>query len=519
VLRLLISKYFKHFSISLSLFTILSGCTLKTDTVLEDANEIGNTCPEQITAWRSLSTDNVIERYKDLNMIDVHNHDANVYETTMRLWDENYIDKVAISGHVSRESSLLTDELAWKAYSEHPTRLYPFFSGIDIFSDSGLSLAHQNLEQGFMGIGEIAAQSFHSPILSTAEWKADHPMDGNLSKIYEMAAEYKVPVLLHIDPPTGTGIEQLEEALTAFPNTKFIFGHMNVANSPDNIEKLMEKYNNLYMDVYAGYTAYNSRDSYQLKDYAGLIEKYSDRVLVSTDSGVEIEYQDAIKAMYELIDELKPETACKVSHENFLQLMEQQPVTKTQLKELLYLSQTLNTDYEEPKTKQAANELIFKLKEQLKETQVTYTELPDPSAIATKPLEELNDLEMVSIGRSLLRRLNEGFWSKDAELKAKDEWDKYYSSNYFSDALSEDNQISYENYPELNSFEYRKPSFEKEAVKKEEAVFVFNAEMKELLVKNSEETPYITLYRVWIGFNQETKTYKVKKIIGVDIKR
>lgn len=37
-------------------------------------------------------------------------------------------------------------------------------------------------------------------------------MDGNMPEIYEMASTYKVFVLLHIDPPSGLGVEKREDA-------------------------------------------------------------------------------------------------------------------------------------------------------------------------------------------------------------------------------------------------------------------------------------------------------------------
>lgn len=512
------SSHIKIISLFASLSLLFTGCSFQKKIVNNKGNE-STICVNQVKAMRKNSTKNLVEKYKDLQMIDSHNHDVDQFEKTISLYDQYYIDKVAITGYVSRESSILTDELSWKAYSEKPDRFFPLFSGINLFDQSGIEMAKKNLEKGFMGIGEIAAQSLNSPILSSAEWKGEHPLDGNLPEIYELAAKYKAPVLLHIDPPSGLGLEKLEEALYKYPNTTFIFGHINVANTPKNVDKLMSKHPNLFADIYAGYTENNPRDPYTLKDYVKVIEKYSNRIMLGTDSGVEIEYTDAIKAMYKMIDLLKPATICKVSHENFLKLMNRQAATQTQIKEIKKLSDENGIPYEKPKNKHEANKLIFKLTKDKNKITKSYENIPNIKIASLKPLESLNEEEMVAIGRDLLTRVNFGYLSKDAKVKAKDDWEYYYNSVYFPNALSESKQDNYKAYPDLNRFEYLKPSFENESVQKEPDDFIYNVEMNERLKKDSEETPYLTLYRVWIGFDKQSKTYKIQKILGVDIKR
>lgn len=63
-----------------------------------------------------------------------------------------------------------------------------------------------------------------------------------------MIAEYKAPILLHIDPPSGQPVAKLEQALSEHPDTIFIFAHINAYNTPDEVDRLMGKYPNLYAD-------------------------------------------------------------------------------------------------------------------------------------------------------------------------------------------------------------------------------------------------------------------------------
>ncbi|MFD1735076.1 hypothetical protein ACFSCX_00735 [Bacillus salitolerans] len=107
------------------------------------------------------------------------------------------------------------------------------------YEEEGLKIVKENLEKGFMGIGEVAAASTYSPIVSKLKWKAEHPMDGNLPLIYEMAAQYKTPLLLHIDPASGHPIAQLERALIIYRDTTFIFAHANVENFATKVELLV----------------------------------------------------------------------------------------------------------------------------------------------------------------------------------------------------------------------------------------------------------------------------------------
>ncbi|MCY9665996.1 amidohydrolase, partial [Paenibacillus alginolyticus] len=133
-----------------------------------------------------------------------------------------------------------------------------------------------NLEQGYFGLGEIAAASLYSPVVSKVAWKGESPMDGYLPDIFEICAKYKVPILLHIDPPNGMVIDKLEEALDKHPNTIIIFAHANAFNSPENIRKLLEKHPNLYADFYAGFTALNPASTNKLEDFVPVMKQFPD---------------------------------------------------------------------------------------------------------------------------------------------------------------------------------------------------------------------------------------------------
>ncbi|GKU77640.1 amidohydrolase family protein [Paenibacillus sp. L3-i20] len=277
----------------------------------------------------------LVAAYGDIPIIDAHNHNAgsSKYNAMLEVWDKHSIDRVVLFGAVSEPVAVETDQLAWRAYLEHPDRFIPFFSGVNLLEESGIETVRANLEKGYFGIGEIAAASIHSPLLANVPWKTKHPMDGVLPQIYELCAEYKAPLLLHIDPLNGVVIDKLLEAVEKYPDTTFILAHANAYNSPGHVELLLEGRPNLYADFFAGFTAFNKDSEYTLEDYVPVIKKYPDRFLLSTDSGFGLESEEvAIEAVYQLIDALDDrELAKQVAYDNLDALIQQQPVTATQL--------------------------------------------------------------------------------------------------------------------------------------------------------------------------------------------
>ncbi|WP_233500656.1 amidohydrolase family protein [Paenibacillus antibioticophila] len=310
-----------------------------TDSSLTTSETAATDAESDSTETEVKSLYELVAEYGDLQLVDAHNHDASgfAYYKMQRNWEHSSVDRIVLFGDVSEPSAIKTDEIAWGAYQEAPERFIPFFSGINLLDESGLQTVRDNLEKGYFGIGEIAAASTYSPALAHVAWKTKDPMDGILPDIYKLCAEYKVPVLLHIDPPNGAPVFKLEEALEAYPDTTFIFAHINAHNSPDNVESLLEKHPNLYADFFAGFTAFNPESAYELEDFVPVIKKFPDRFLLSTDSGYGLSggEEKAIEGMYRLMDALDDrQIAQQVAGGNLEELIRIQPATDTQLEAL-----------------------------------------------------------------------------------------------------------------------------------------------------------------------------------------
>ncbi|MDT8974630.1 amidohydrolase family protein [Paenibacillus sp. chi10] len=173
-------------------------------------------------------------------------------------------------------------------------------------------------------------------------------MDGILPDLYALCAEYKAPILMHIDPPQGIPMLKLEEAAKKYPDTIFIFGHANAYNSPENIRSLLSEHPNVYADFFAGFTAFNPSSAYKLEDFVPIIKEFPDRFLLSTDSGYGLTSEEnAIQAMYMLLDAFDdPVLAKKIASGNIERLIRDQPITSTQLAAVRQLENRTGKKYD-----------------------------------------------------------------------------------------------------------------------------------------------------------------------------
>ncbi len=336
----------------------------QTEKASANAEAVVEKSPEMGAATNAPSILELVNTYKDLGVIDGHNHDASGlrYTSMLGTWHENHIEKVVLFGNVSEPSAMDTDLIAWDVYQQYPDKIIPYFSGFDLHSAESLEVIKNNLEKGYFGLGETVAASSYSAMTSRVAWKGNHPMDGYLPQIYDLIAKYKAPILLHIDPVSGEPINKLEQALDEHPDTIFIFGHINAFNTPAEVERLMEKHPNLYADFFAGFSIYNPLSGNRPEEYIPIIKKYSDRFMLGTDSGYGLDGGEvkAIEAMYQILDLIDdPVIARKVAHTNLMNLIQAQPATQTQLKEIHELEKVTGKKYDtETLTKLEAGKIL-----------------------------------------------------------------------------------------------------------------------------------------------------------------
>ena len=233
-----------------------------------------------------------------------------------------------------------TDDILYRALanSDHRDRLFPFITG---FNPTDLLSAEQieeriKSEPGFWkGIGEILTRHDTLSGLTLGEQaRANHPA---LMKIYQVAAKYDLPVILHSNitsqrEKSALYKKELEEALKKNKKTKFIWAHagtsstliksQNLSFLITEVSTLLKENNNLF--ILASWSLkdiiLNSPET--KKDWVQLIQKYPGRFMIGSDVVGKFTNTGKILAGWdEILDELPNDVAKKMAKENMLNII------------------------------------------------------------------------------------------------------------------------------------------------------------------------------------------------------
>jgi len=247
-----------------------------------------------------------------------------------------------------------------KTSPENKHRLHPFACGFNGNDKNSLQYLKQLIwtyPGVFQGIGELFAH--HDTLGDMSVQTMPTPDALGYQLIYQFAAEYKMPVLIHSDittlgkQPQMIYLAQIEDTLKANPKTQFIWAHVGISrnlyvpNLPLVFDKLLQKYPNLDADIsWVCWEDQLDKDN-QLDDrWIQLIEKYPTRIMIGSDmvgnfSDVEI-YDKTIHKYDVLLNRLSAPVAKLVAHDNFLNLLPQAIVLKPKdAKEANYIDATL----------------------------------------------------------------------------------------------------------------------------------------------------------------------------------
>jgi predicted TIM-barrel fold metal-dependent hydrolase len=162
----------------------------------------------------------------------------------------------------------------------YPDRIIPFCT-IDEADPRAAELVEQYILQGAKGIKLIGGHpSFY-----------DEPLNSeNMYGVYEKAAQYGVPILLHgsiINIPELK--DQLDQVYGDFPEVTFIHAHYGstimAGIDLDQTAELLDKHPNLYTDLSMGggiarYHYYLKQDLETIRDF---VIEYQDRILFGSD--------------------------------------------------------------------------------------------------------------------------------------------------------------------------------------------------------------------------------------------
>ncbi|MBC2658339.1 amidohydrolase family protein [Pseudomonas sp. MSSRFD41] len=238
-----------------------------------------------------------------------------------------------------------TDVLVAAAVKQLPVeqrrRLHPFLSGFN--PNDKNSAAHiqrmLDLDPGlWQGIGEVFTR--HDDL--TALIDGDTPRANNeaMAKVYRLAAEHDLPVLLHSNITSKRErnplyLAEIEEALGQHPQTRFIWAHAGTSAEIHRhqerlkfllptLERLLERYPNLYIDLsWSLLTPYLlDEQGIPRREWLRLVERFAERFMLGSDMvgrfdklGRELHGFDGF------LDALPAEVARKVAHDNFLAVL------------------------------------------------------------------------------------------------------------------------------------------------------------------------------------------------------
>lgn len=237
---------------------------------------------------------------------------------------------------------LMANELQ-SAPKEIRKRFHPFCCGFDCTDQYAADQIERLLKMYpdfWCGIGELMSR--HDDLTALTYGEGIHMDNKAFRRIYDLAAEHDLPVLVHhnISPQNASEPlyeEELIRALEYNRNCRIIWAHVGVSRRIEMDElliiasRLLHDNPNLYVDIswifFENYVRGGLRKGEVNTDifadmWAAVIEKYSDRFMIGSDVvGHWANYPHEIRKYYMLLDRLKPETAEKICRNNILSLI------------------------------------------------------------------------------------------------------------------------------------------------------------------------------------------------------
>lgn len=220
-------------------------------------------------------------------------------------------------------------------------RFHPFLSGFNPVDKNAVTHIERMLELYpglWQGIGEVFTR--HDDL--TALTSGDTPRANNeaMTRIYHLAAEQDLPVLLHSNITSKRErnplyLAEIEEPLRNHPHTRFIWAHagssMEIHRHQTQmdfllptLERLLEDYPNLYVDL-----SWSVLQPYLLDDqgkpraeWLALVKRFPERFMLGSDVvGRFASLGEQLHGFDPFLDALPEDVARKVARENFLAVL------------------------------------------------------------------------------------------------------------------------------------------------------------------------------------------------------
>ena len=224
---------------------------------------------------------------------------------------------------------------------EQRRRFHPFLCGFNPVDKNAVAHIERMLELHpglWQGIGEVFTR--HDDL--TALTSGDTPRANNeaMTRIYHLAAEQDMPVLLHSNITSKRErnplyLAEIEEPLRNHPHTRFIWAHAGSSLEIHRhqtrmdfllptLERMLDAYPNLYIDL-----SWSVLEPYLLDDkgkpvpeWLALVERFPERFMLGSDVvGRFGSVSEQLHGFDRFLDALPEPIARKVAQENFLAVL------------------------------------------------------------------------------------------------------------------------------------------------------------------------------------------------------
>jgi hypothetical protein len=226
---------------------------------------------------------------------------------------------------------------------EQRRRFHPFLSGFnpnDKNADAHIRRMLDLYPGLWQGLGEIFTR--HDDVTALTEGDTPRANNEALTRVYHLAAEFDLPVMLHSNITSKRErnplyLAELEESLRNHPHTRFIWAHagtsMELHRHQEKLEfllptvsRLLDDYPNLYIDLsWTVLRPYLLDEKGQPdQDWVKLVERHPSRFVLGSDVvGRFDNLGEAMQAFVPFLNALSADTAHRVARDNFLALLPQ----------------------------------------------------------------------------------------------------------------------------------------------------------------------------------------------------
>ena len=215
--------------------------------------------------------------------------------------------------------------------AEQQARLYPLICGfnpVDRFAIRHVERLYQQYPDVWSGIGELLLRHDDLTAFTYGEnARANHKA---LYPIYEFAAEYDLPVLIHHNVTSVTRndhpvyLHEFEDAVRDHPRTRFVFAHCGMSrrvNVPfyfQMVDRLLDQFPNVSVDYsWIVYDVAIAPEGKPDANWVALTERYRDRVMLGSDLVTKFERLGPELQRYDVfLDQLSEMTRQRVCWDN-----------------------------------------------------------------------------------------------------------------------------------------------------------------------------------------------------------